>query len=338
MFGGTRKMSGLLVAVAALCLPGCITIQAIEPVISPPATFKGDVAVAVEFVQPGAIGFRCAERGAKFFGLPGINSGACADSHLITMIDPCSTVTAGGYANALCSGLSAYRQETRVLARTAVETSQSQAPVLTKIGFAQPSRSSAATSRPPSPAAPATMAVKVEFVAPRAVEMRCAERGAKLFDAGDSFVACGDRMLVTMANPCDLETTGWYARTLCHEMAHVNGWASDHPVHGPLATIKLASQSPQAMALAAQQASSGAPMLVANIRDTTVSGALADAKLTTASLALSPEARKSVEDKTAAMIALVQRAAKPVLKHAASYVVNSFHTVGGNAARGVAHR
>jgi hypothetical protein len=251
-----RKTSGLLATLAVLGLPGCITIQAIEPVISPPPSFKGNVSVAMEFAQPGTIGFRCAERGAKFFGLPGINSGACADSKLVTMIDPCSTVTAGPYARILCDSLKLHRQETKIAAGIASGKAPASPAGLTRIGFTQGTRTPAA--RTPSPT-PAWEAVRVEFVAADTVEMRCAERGAKMHEGGDGFLSCGDRLLITISNPCDLEETGWYPRTLCHEMAHVNGWPSDHPTRGPLARIMLASESPQALALAALRTAPASP-------------------------------------------------------------------------------
>ncbi|MBI1399405.1 hypothetical protein [Hyphomonas sp.] len=39
-------------------------------------------------------------------------------------------------------------------------------------------------------------------------------------------------------------TEGWYARTLCHEMAHANGWAMDHP-GGSFTSDKMAGINPQ---------------------------------------------------------------------------------------------
>lgn len=312
--GAYRKMSGLLVALAAFALPGCITIQAIEPVISPPASFKGDASVAVEFAQPGSIGFRCAERGAKFFGMPGINSGACADSQLVTMIDPCATVTAGPYARVLCDSLRLHRQETQAATDIAGARALAKAPVLTKIGFAQTPRTPVASvASAPSPWA----SVSIEFIAPAAVETRCAERGAKMLDVGDGFAGCGDRLRITISNPCDLEETGWYARTLCHEMAHVNGWPSDHPTHGPLATIRLASESPQALALAALQASSSNPIAVISARAAD-HHAHSDESLTMAAemdAAAAQSARdegKALEAKIRTMALFVRNAAEPL--------------------------
>jgi hypothetical protein len=80
-------------------------VQAIEPVISPPGVYQRDNTVQVEFVHPALVGVRCAERGVRFMGMPGLNSGACADEHLITMPNPCYTITAGWYADTLCHEL-----------------------------------------------------------------------------------------------------------------------------------------------------------------------------------------------------------------------------------------
>ena len=92
-------------AASSMLLAGCNSLQAIEPVISPPGVYQQNNTVAVEFVHPTMVGFRCAERGAKFLGMPGINSGACADLTLITMPNPCYTVTSGWYARVLCHEL-----------------------------------------------------------------------------------------------------------------------------------------------------------------------------------------------------------------------------------------
>jgi hypothetical protein len=102
-----RRLAGAL----ALAAGGCITFQPLEPKLLPPPQYQIDVTARVEFVAPLQIGFRCAERGAKFLGLPGINSGACADTYLMTMPDPCLTLTAGAYALGLCEELSQLRRE-----------------------------------------------------------------------------------------------------------------------------------------------------------------------------------------------------------------------------------
>jgi hypothetical protein len=244
-------------AAALLCLPGCLTLQVIEPVIAPPAQFTANVTVPMEFAMPGSIGFRCAERGATFLGLPGINSGACADRQLVTMLDPCLTLTAGPYAAALCDSLREHRSEASTAPPPAPELAP--APRLPRLqpGLIKASFRPVITSVPaprPASAAPlaersAWQAVVVEFVDAEAVEFRCAERGAKLSRDPAGLPACADRLMLTAVNPCSSKEQSWYTRTLCHELAHVNGWPSDHPSHAHV--IAPASQSPQALLLAA---------------------------------------------------------------------------------------
>lgn len=104
-FGRRRLGSRLIAFASALWVGGCVSVQALEPVIIPPAQYRMDNAVPVEFVSPGLVGIRCAQRGVKFLGMPGLNSGACGDGKLITMPNPCLTVTAGWYAATLCHEL-----------------------------------------------------------------------------------------------------------------------------------------------------------------------------------------------------------------------------------------
>lgn len=47
--------------------------------------------------------------------------------------------------------------------------------------------------------------------------------------AGMKTDACSTDGRVIMPNPCTFSATDQYARMLCHEMAHVNGWP---PTHG----------------------------------------------------------------------------------------------------------
>jgi len=91
----------VMVAIA-LIISGCTTIQAVEPVINPPGVYQVDTAVRVEFVNPALVGVRCAQRGAKFIGLPAINAGACSDGNLMTVPNPCLTLTGGWYARVMC--------------------------------------------------------------------------------------------------------------------------------------------------------------------------------------------------------------------------------------------
>ena len=270
-----------MIALLAL-LPGCITVQAIEPVLSPPPVYQIDVSVPVEFVSPPLVGFRCAERGAKFLGMPGLNSGACADQNLVTMPDPCLTFTSGWYGEVLCREITPARAARRAGEQAIIEAGLSQSPgdladptaasvdaapslapqdetparaglYRTSLSLAgtAPSRSEARAPMPvPSPRPDlGTTRLQVEFIAPQRVAYRCAERGAK-FNPGSDFGACRDETLVTMPNPCLTITAGWYARTLCHELAHANGWAANH-AGGTLRTQKpilMARDSPQAIA------------------------------------------------------------------------------------------
>lgn len=39
---------------------------------------------------------------------------------------------------------------------------------------------------------------------------------------------CAFGSTVVLSNPCALAATESYARLLCHELGHVNGWSADH--------------------------------------------------------------------------------------------------------------
>lgn len=254
----TRLKIKLFVALLlVMTLPACITVQAIEPVINPPTFYQADVTVPVEFVPPPMVGMRCTERGAKFLGLPGLNAGACADPQLVTMPDPCMTFTGGAFASALCQQYEAAlrveedMQEPGKIATAdlsaralisnatwAPETGEAEARMF-DAAYTQNSATSPARHRPES------RGVSIEFAAPEYIEYRCAERGAKFVDdRGSGVIACADRNLVTISNPCALDDGGWYARTLCHEMAHANGWPADHSRRPP---PPRASESAQAV-------------------------------------------------------------------------------------------
>jgi hypothetical protein len=101
----TRTSKLMIVALTLLGLSACSTMHAIEPTQSPPAKFQFDSTVPVEFVAAHRVGFRCAERGAKFFGIPGVNTRACANENLITMPNPCHLMGGGWYADLLCHEL-----------------------------------------------------------------------------------------------------------------------------------------------------------------------------------------------------------------------------------------
>lgn len=76
----------------------------------------------------------------------------------------------------------------------------------------------------------------VEFIAAERIIPRCIERGATVLAN-----ACADRNLITITNPCAYQHES-YAKRLCHEMAHVNGWDAAHR------DIRLTNDSPQALA------------------------------------------------------------------------------------------
>lgn len=288
MAQGIKKLVATLAVMAgALAQSGCLSIQAIEPVIDPPGYFQADVTVPVEFISPMSIGLRCAERGAKFLGLPGLNSGACADADLVTMPDPCMTLTAGDYAKVLCEGIAIAVAETRQTQPSAPQiakpTSPTGFPQLTRIGYHSETFSQAAPKTTVS-ARPTQSAPLVEFVASDQLAFRCAERGAK-FTSAQAFgaAACADTSLITMANPCGHEAESWYARTLCHELAHANGWPADHGPGVPPG-IRLASQSPKALANKATAEKPATPDLKLPELKTPYMYKIVDARLATARL------------------------------------------------------
>ena len=75
----------------------------------------------------------------------------------------------------------------------------------------------------------------VEFLSAEAIIPRCLERGAMILAN-----ACADTKLITITNPCNYQGES-YARRLCHEMGHINGWTATHR------DIPPASESPQAL-------------------------------------------------------------------------------------------
>lgn len=76
----------------------------------------------------------------------------------------------------------------------------------------------------------------VEFMAAERIILRCIERGAVVLAN-----ACSDTKLITITNPCAYQGES-YAKRLCHEIGHVNGWDAKHRDIAP------ASESPQALA------------------------------------------------------------------------------------------
>lgn len=216
MSGRRTVIHSRLAVSLALAAGGCVTFQPLEPRLSPPPQYQMDVTAPVEFIAPLEVGFRCAERGARFLGLPGINSSACADTHLMTLPDPCLTLTAGAYARDLCEELSQLRRE----AGSAGESIER--------GL-----------------------IEVEFVQPSRLSARCAERGIVRI-GGDGPAACRAGSVLSVANPCRAVQRSWYTEMLCHEMGHVNGWAADHTGGAVVrqAPLPLARESSQALALA----------------------------------------------------------------------------------------
>lgn len=103
MSGPSRMALAGLPVLAAIS--GCTSLQVAEPIMHPPAHFRSGAVVPVEFVDVGAVGVRCAERGVKFLGLPGLNSLACSNADLVTMPNPCQFENAGWYAEAMCHEL-----------------------------------------------------------------------------------------------------------------------------------------------------------------------------------------------------------------------------------------
>jgi hypothetical protein len=77
-------------------------LQTFEPAQRPPPEFRSNTLVGVEFLDPADVGFRCADRGATYWGLPGINAVACATKTLVSLPNPCSVINGGWYADLLC--------------------------------------------------------------------------------------------------------------------------------------------------------------------------------------------------------------------------------------------
>lgn len=231
--------ASLLAFGGSLAATGCVSLQALEPVIEPPAHFRGDNAVSVEFLPALEVGLRCAERGAKFLGLPAINAGACADHRLITMLDPCGTVTAGVYARTLC-------QARELAAAPHTAPAPFRALSLQRVSL------SAVGPQQDAEQASADRAVRVEFVHPADVASTCLGRGLSP-PADATGLACVGEGLILAANPCAIPNAGWYERALCHELAHANGWPASHAFHAASPAPPLASQSPETLAFLAAQ-------------------------------------------------------------------------------------
>ncbi len=68
--------------------------------------------------------------------------------------------------------------------------------------------------------------VAIKFVHPDLAVEHCRSRNADKRRTGA--VVCAVASSLVVVNPCVADTRGWYAETLCHELAHVNGWAANH--------------------------------------------------------------------------------------------------------------
>lgn len=71
----------------------------------PPSSFRGAATVAIEFVRPDAVAYRCAERGAKLQAAAAGAASACADELLVTLANPCALTDGGWYAVNFCHEL-----------------------------------------------------------------------------------------------------------------------------------------------------------------------------------------------------------------------------------------
>lgn len=155
-----------LFAAGVLALTGCVSIAPLEPVKNPPTLFRSDNVVEVEFLHPAKVGLRCGERGTQAFGMPVFHAMACGNGKLITMPDPCATITGGDYAQLLCD----------VRSQPATEP----APVPEWQALLQAASYQAPARAAPVPLKPrAANSVQVEFVHPSAVLQRCSTRGRR---------------------------------------------------------------------------------------------------------------------------------------------------------------
>jgi hypothetical protein len=239
------------------------------------------------------------------FGMPAFHAMACGNGKLITMPDPCLTITSGPYASGLCE---ARRAELKI------------APSLEEVEALKPVPASFTDRDELTPSfenisAPTKMrrSMRVAFVHPSSVPVLC--DGQNLPVNGDGvgqFCSNGQNLIIS--NPCMELQSGWYARTLCHEKAHANGWAQNHPggsfrsdeaagvdsdnVPPPRmllaklsegAELRPASASPAAIALAESKAE---PVILASIEpadvETGTTKAVLEAPIDVAALNLTP--------------------------------------------------
>jgi hypothetical protein len=205
-----------LFAASLFGLSACVSVAPLEPIKNPPTDFRSDNGVDVEFLSPAIVGVRCAERGTAFYGMPVFHAMACGNGKLITMPDPCATFTGGAYAALAC--------EARNQAKSLSETIS---PFLINASFTAGKKAAQALAEAP---ASEGRAIRVEFVHPASVGQRCFLLGAPVVDGEEEGLRmCAGLDRIVLPNPCMHLEGGWYSRTLCHEMAHANGWGMNHP-------------------------------------------------------------------------------------------------------------
>ncbi len=211
-----RETRFTLLMAGLLGLAGCVSVAPLEPIKNPPTYFRSDNTVEVEFLSPAVVGVRCAERGTAFYGMPVFHAMACGNGKLVTMPEACSTFTGGAYAALVCEA----RRDVKALR-------ESISPFLWNASFMVGGGATLQTAEQPVGDG---NAYKVEFVHPASVVQHCTLLGASVRDGEeDGMKSCSTPERMVLPNPCMLLEDGWYPRTLCHEMAHANGWAMDHP-------------------------------------------------------------------------------------------------------------
>lgn len=244
-----RRTRSVLLAASLFGLAGCVSVAPLEPIKNPPTNFRSDNAVDVEFLSPAVVGVRCAERGTSFYGMPVFHAMACGNGKLVTMPDPCATFTGGAYAALACEA----RKEAKLLAETVSPFLINASFTVGKSMSGEQAVADALNDR----------AIKVEFVHPASVGQRCFVLGARVVDGDEEGLRmCAGLDRIVLPNPCMQLEAGWYPRTLCHEMAHANGWAMDHP-GGSFLSDKRAGVDPAAVPpsrLVMASLSSGAPL------------------------------------------------------------------------------
>lgn len=68
----------------------------------------------------------------------------------------------------------------------------------------------------------------IHFVAPQFVSAKC-DDGKPDPDHPTEACSFGPPSEVYVPNPCDYDARDDYARLLCHEIGHLNGWPANHP-------------------------------------------------------------------------------------------------------------